>query len=50
MKLLSDLMNTKISSSISELKKDTNEFLKTQIFNLLIIYIYFKESRGIQYI
>ena len=32
MKLLSDLMNTKISSSISELKKDTNEFLKTQIY------------------
>jgi uncharacterized protein YhdP len=32
MKLLSDLMNTKISSSIDELKKETNEILKTQIF------------------
>jgi hypothetical protein len=32
MKLLSDLINTKISSSIDELKKETNEILKTQIF------------------
>ena len=32
MKLLSDLMNTKISSSINEIKKETNEFLKTQIY------------------
>ena len=32
MKLLSDLMNTKISSSINEIKKETNKFLKTQIY------------------
>ena len=32
MKLISDLMNTKISSSINEIKKETNEFLKTQIY------------------
>ena len=32
MKLLSNLTNTKISSSINELKKEANEILKTQIF------------------
>ena len=32
MKLLSNLINTKILSSINELKKETNEILKTQIF------------------
>jgi hypothetical protein len=32
MRLISDLMNTKISSSINEIKKETNEFLKTQIY------------------